>query len=47
MYRVWGTEEVHTGFWWGDLRGKDRLEDLGIEQRIILKCILKKSVDMK
>ena len=22
---------MHAGFWWGDLRGRDRLEDLGID----------------
>jgi len=33
---------VHTGFWWGDLRERDHLEQLGIDGRIILKCILKK-----
>ena len=39
---LWGTGELHTGFWWGDLRGGDHLEDLGIDGRIILKRIIKK-----
>jgi hypothetical protein len=29
--------EVGTWFWWGDLRGGDHLEDLGVDSRIILK----------
>ena len=34
--------EVHTEFRWGDQRERDRLEDLGIDGRIILKWIFKK-----
>jgi hypothetical protein len=26
---------MHTEFWWGDLRKKDHLEDLGIDGRVI------------
>jgi hypothetical protein len=37
-----GTGEVHTGFWWGNLRDGDHLEDLGVYGRIILKWIFKK-----
>jgi hypothetical protein len=33
---------VHTGFWWGDPREGDHLEDLGIDGRIILKWIFNK-----
>jgi hypothetical protein len=39
---AWGTEEVHTGFWWENLRKGDHLEDLVTDGRIILKWILKK-----
>jgi len=35
---VWGRGEVHAGFWWGNLKGRDHLGDLGIDWRIILKC---------
>jgi len=36
MWHVWGREEVHTGFWWRNLRERDDMNDLGIEGRIIL-----------
>jgi hypothetical protein len=36
--------EVHTGFWWGDMREGDHLEDLGVNWRIILKWIIKSLV---
>ena len=29
-------------FWWGNLRERDHLEDLGMEGRIILKLIFKR-----
>jgi len=37
MWNVWGRGEVHTGFWWRDLRERDVLERIGINERIILK----------
>jgi hypothetical protein len=31
-----GTRDVHTGFWWGDLREGNNLGDPGVDGRIIL-----------
>ena len=42
MWPVWGRGEVHTGFWWGNLREIDHLEDPGIDGRIILRWIFRK-----
>jgi hypothetical protein len=32
-----GRGKVHVVFWWGNLREKDHLKDLGINGRVILK----------
>jgi hypothetical protein len=37
-----GGVEVHTGFWWRDLRECDHLGDPGVDGRIILKWVFKK-----
>jgi hypothetical protein len=42
MQHLWARREVHTGFWWGDLREGDHLEDPGVHEMIILKWIFKK-----
>jgi hypothetical protein len=34
--------EVHTGFWWEDLKEGDHLEDLGVDGSIILNWTYKK-----
>jgi hypothetical protein len=40
MGHVCGKENVHTGFWWGNLSAKCHLEHLGADGRIILKWVL-------
>ena len=33
---------MYAGFWWGNLRERDQLEDQGVGERIILKQIHRK-----
>jgi hypothetical protein len=33
---------MYTGFWWGNLRERDHVEDPGIDGRIILRWIFRK-----
>jgi hypothetical protein len=35
---------MHKGVWWGNLKEKNHLEDLGVDGRIIFKHIFKKVV---
>jgi hypothetical protein len=37
---LWGTGEVYIGFWWGNVKERDHLEDSGVDEKIILKWIL-------
>ena len=39
---LWGRGEVHTGFWWENLRERDHLEVPGIDGRVILRWIFRK-----
>jgi hypothetical protein len=40
MWHAHGRGEVRTRFWFGNLRKRDHLENLGLDQRIIFKLIL-------
>jgi len=33
------------GFWWGDLRERDRLKDIDVDGRIVLQRIFKKGAE--
>jgi hypothetical protein len=37
-----GRVEIYMGFWWGNLRERDHLEDPGIDEKIILRWIFRK-----
>jgi hypothetical protein len=32
---------VHTGLWWGNLKERDHLDDLGVDGRVILERFFK------
>lgn len=34
--------EIHIGFWWGHLKGKDNMKYIDVDDRIILKFISQK-----
>ena len=42
MWCLWDRGEAYTGFWWGNLKGRDHLGDPGVEGGIILRCIFRK-----
>ena len=44
MWQVWGTGEVYTVFWWGNLTEGDHLGDPGVDGGIILRWIFGKYV---
>jgi hypothetical protein len=42
MWLVWGRGEVYSAFWWRNLKGREHLEDPGIEGSTILRWIFRK-----
>jgi hypothetical protein len=42
MCHILGRGVAHRGFCCGNQKGTDHLEDIGVDGKIILKCILKK-----
>jgi hypothetical protein len=45
IWQVWETGEMCIGSWWGYLRERDHLEDLGVDERIMLKWISQKRME--
>jgi len=41
MWHLRWAGEIQTGFWWGNLRERDHLEDLGVDGKKIFKCMSK------
>ena len=42
MRHIWGTGEMHTEFWWENLRERDDFENLDVDGSIKLRWVLKK-----
>jgi hypothetical protein len=42
MWHLWGTGELRTGFCWEHPKEIYHLKDIGVDGRIIRKCIFKK-----
>ena len=40
MGEAWGRNEMHTGFWWVNLKKRHNLQDLGVDGTIILKLVM-------
>jgi hypothetical protein len=36
MWLLWEREEVHTGFWWRNLRERGHFEEIGVDRKVIL-----------
>ena len=41
MWHALEREEMDTWFWWGNLKEREHLEELGVDGRIIVKTDLK------
>ena len=35
---------MHTKLWWGNLKEIDQVKNLGVDEKLLFKCVLKKEV---
>jgi hypothetical protein len=42
MWHVNWRGEIHSVFWWGNMKERDRLEEPDVDGRIVLRYIFKK-----
>jgi hypothetical protein len=42
MWHAQGRKDMHTGVCWQDVKARECLEDIGIDERLTLKWIIKK-----
>jgi len=40
MWHIWGRNEMHTWFWWENLKERDQFDGIGIDGRKTLKWFL-------
>jgi hypothetical protein len=44
MKEAWRRLEIHTEFWFGNIKRKNQMRDLGVDGRLLMKLILKERV---
>ena len=44
MWHVWVRREMYAGFWWGNLKTVEHLEDLGVDGRVVLNWSANKQI---
>lgn len=44
IWQIWDRKEMHVGFYWGNIKERDRFENLGVDGRIQLNWVLKNEV---
>jgi hypothetical protein len=47
LWHVWRRWNVHVGYWWGNMKEREHVEDLDMDGRTVLKCILNKRLGVR